>query len=192
MMRIITGSARGTHLQTLQGDATRPTSERAKEALFSMLGDKPVNARVLDLFAGSGQLGLEALSRGAAAAVFVDGSKQATEVVRKNAERTHLLPKAKILTGDALAYLRSCRESPFDLVFLDPPYAAGLLPECLALLQEKKLLSPRALVAVESGAPTDLSGEYAHLAEKYEIQRQARYGVAHVTLLRPRLTEQGE
>ncbi len=183
MMRIITGSARGTHLYTLEGDATRPTSERAKEALFSILQNEVRDARVLDLFAGSGQLGLEALSRGAAHAVFTDGAKNAVEIVRRNAERTHLTEKCKILQSDALAYLRSCREGPFDLVFLDPPYAAGLLPQCLGLLLSRGLLAEDAVIAAECGDPMDVFGGDEALAEKFEIKKQNKYGIAYVTVL---------
>ena len=183
MMRIITGSARGTHLYTLEGEATRPTSERTKEALFSILQQAPQGARVLDLFAGSGQLGLEALSRGAAHAVFVDGSKEAAAVVRRNAEKTHLSDRATVVNGDALGFLKSCRAEPFDLVFLDPPYAAGLLPRCLALLLEKKLLSERALIVTESASPADVFDGDETLAAQFEIKKQNRYGIAHLTVL---------
>ena len=192
MMRIITGSARGTHLYTLQGDTTRPTSERAKEALFSMLQQKPVGAKVLDLFAGSGQLGLEALSRGAASAVLTDGSPEAVTVIRRNAEKTRLEARARILRTDALAYLRTCRDGPFDLVFLDPPYAAGLLPACLSLLYGNGLLAPRAVIAVESGCAADVFGTDESLMQKYEILKQNRYGAAFVTLLSPVFADQGE
>ena len=187
MMRIITGSARGTHLYTLEGDATRPTSERAKEALFSMLQDAVRNARVLDLFAGSGQLGLEALSRGAAHAVFVDGAKKAVEIVRRNAERTHLQDKARIVSADALAFLRGCREQPFDLVFLDPPYAGGLIPQCLEGLLAGGLLSEDALVVAECGDPAHVFDKNEALAEKFEIIKQNKYGIAYVTVLKKRV-----
>ena len=185
MMRIITGSARGTHLYTLAGDATRPTSERAKEALFSMLGNKPMGARVLDLFAGSGQLGLEALSRGAAHAVFLDGAKEAVEILRRNAEKTRLQDRAEIRMGDALSFLKSYCGERFDLVFLDPPYAARLLPTCLSLLCERKLLSDHAVIVAESGAPQDVFGGDERLAEQFEIQKQNRYGAAFLTVLLP-------
>lgn len=183
MMRIITGSARGTHLYTLAGDVTRPTAERAKEALFSMLGEKTRNARVLDLFAGSGQLGLEAISRGAVHGVFVDGAKAAAEIVRRNAERTHLADRTKILTADATAYLRSCRDGPFDLIFLDPPYTSGLLPVALTALLQGNLLAPGALIAAESGSAADVFGGDEALSARFEIQKQNRYGVAFLTLL---------
>ncbi|MBO5326781.1 MAG: 16S rRNA (guanine(966)-N(2))-methyltransferase RsmD [Clostridia bacterium] len=184
MMRIITGSARGTHLYTRSGDQTRPTSERAKEAIFSMLQQKPNGARVLDLFAGSGQLGLEAISRGAAVAVFVDGSKEAIEIVRRNAERTHLLPKARIVTSEALSYLSSCHEQPFDLCFLDPPYDAGVLPQCLSLLVSRGLLAKDALVITESRESGDVFGDDMALAARFEIIKQNRYGVACITVMK--------
>ena len=183
MMRIITGSARGTHLYTLAGDATRPTAERTKEAVFSMLQDSIRGARVLDLFAGSGQLGLEALSRGAALAVFTDGAKDAVEIVRRNAERTHLTEKARILQAEALSYLRACKEGPFDLVFLDPPYKGGLLPPCLSTLLAHGLLADGALIIAESGSFADVFGGDEALAEAFEIKKQNRYGSGFVTVL---------
>ena len=105
MMRVITGSARGVRLETLEGTLTRPTSERAKEAVFSMLPLDLSGRRVLDLFAGSGQLGLEALSRGADAAVFVDRAKEAAAVVTRNADKTRLAEKSTVVTSEALAFL---------------------------------------------------------------------------------------
>ncbi|MBE6702600.1 MAG: 16S rRNA (guanine(966)-N(2))-methyltransferase RsmD [Ruminococcaceae bacterium] len=183
MMRIITGSARGTHLYTLPGDATRPTSERAKEAVFSILQQKPVGARVLDLFAGSGQLGLEALSRGAERAVFVDGAREAVEILRRNAEKTRLSDRAEIRQSDAIAFLKSYSGAPFDLVFLDPPYAAGLLPQCLTLLRDRRLLSKQGIVVTESGAPEAVFGGDAVLSSFFELCKQNRYGVAHITVL---------
>lgn len=184
MMRIITGSARGTHLYTRSGDETRPTSERAKEALFSMLQQKPSGARVLDLFAGSGQLGLEALSRGAAGAVFVDASGEAADIVRRNAERTHLLQKARIVKSDALSYLKSCRDAPFDLCFLDPPYDAMVLPQCLSLLVSRGLLAKDALVITESRDSADVFGGDTSLADQFEVIKQNRYGVACITVMK--------
>lgn len=185
MMRIITGSARGTHLFTLSGEATRPTSERTKEALFSILQQAPVGARVLDLFAGSGQLGLEALSRGATAAVFVDGSKEAADVVRRNAQKTHLSDRCEVVVADALSFLRTCRRPPYDLVFLDPPYAAALLPQCLRLLADGHLLSPNAYIVTESASHEDVFAGDSTLADQFEIIKQNRYGIAHLTVLKP-------
>jgi len=138
-VRIVAGEFRGRTIRAPAGRATRPTADRVREALFSVLG--PLDGeRVLDLFAGSGALGIEALSRGAAAAVFVDSDPRAAEAVRRNLES--LGATAAVHRRDALAYLRSAREGPFDLVFLDPPYSsaselAGELSERLpAVLSE--------------------------------------------------------
>lgn len=189
MMRIITGSARGTHLYTLQGEATRPTAERTKEALFSILQQKPVGTRVLDLFAGSGQLGLEALSRGAVHAVFVDGARDAADIVRRNAEKTHLSDRCEVVVSEARAFLRGCRKPPFDLIFLDPPYAAGLVPDALRLLLDRELLAPGACIVAETASPEDVFGKDEALADQFEIKKQNRYGAAHVTVLTRRTKE---
>lgn len=183
MMHIITGSARGVKLETLKGDQTRPTSERAKEAIFSMLQFDLEGRRVLDLFAGSGQMGLEALSRGAASAVLADKSKDAVDVITRNAQKTKLSARAKIVTADALTYLSRATDGPFHLVFLDPPYAAGLLPPVLRGLLEKNLLTAGATVVAECGDPAALFGGDAALAAKFSIEKEKRYGAAFVYFL---------
>ena len=156
MMHIITGSARGVKLETLKGEQTRPTSERAKEAVFSMLQFDLEGRRVLDLFAGSGQMGLEALSRGALSAVLTDKSKDAVGVITRNAQKTKLGARAKILAVDAVTYLARCTDGPFHLVFLDPPYrmvdvyadaidrleSAGMLSEDVVIVAERKNNTP--------------------------------------------------
>ena len=185
MMRIITGSARGVRLETLPGDLTRPTSERAKEAIFSMLPLDLEGRRVLDLFAGSGQLGLEALSRGAAFAVFVDRAKEAAAVVSRNAVKTRLADRVSVTVSDAQSFLSACREAPFHLVFLDPPYAAGLLPPVLKKLAVSGLLAPGAIVVAECGDPVMLFGGNGALAARSKILKEKRYGAAHVFVLTP-------
>lgn len=129
-MRVITGVARGRNLITLEGEDVRPTTDRVKEALFSIIQFELEGSAVLDLFAGSGQLGIEALSRGAEKAVFVDNSKKSLEVVRKNLENTNLFEKAVLLNRDSISYINTCVEK-FDVVFLDPPYRKGLLQKAL-------------------------------------------------------------
>ena len=126
-MRIITGSARGTRLETPEGLDTRPTAERVKEALFSMIQFEIDGKRVLDLFGGSGQLGLEALSRGAWKATFVDASKEAVETIKTNAKKTKLFDRCVILNTDYKAFIRGAAgKERFDIIFLDPPYASEL------------------------------------------------------------------
>ncbi|HET8672108.1 MAG TPA: 16S rRNA (guanine(966)-N(2))-methyltransferase RsmD [Thermoleophilaceae bacterium] len=152
-MRIVAGEFRGRTIRAPAGRSTRPTADRVREALFSILG--PLDGeRVLDLFAGSGALGIEALSRGAASAVFVDSDPRAVEAVRRNLES--LGSAATVHRRDALAYLRSARERPFDLVFLDPPYSsaselAGRLSELLP-----DVLSEGARIVSESDKRTPL------------------------------------
>ena len=185
MMHIITGRARGVRLETLPGESTRPTSERAKEAIFSMLQFDLTGRRVLDLFAGSGQMGLEAVSRGAANAVLVDRERAACGVLRRNAQKTRLESEVQICESDAISFLKRYVGAPFHLVFLDPPYAAGLLPEVLTLLRERALLTAGATVVAECGDPADVFGGNTALCAQFEILKTKRYGAAHVLVLTP-------
>ena len=124
-MRVITGKARGAKLKTLEGLTTRPTSEKVKEAVFSSLFDSVVCDNVLDLFAGSGQMGIEALSRGAAHAVFVEQDRRATAVIKANLSAAKVENQAELHVCDAFAFLKMNRKK-FDIVFLDPPYNKGV------------------------------------------------------------------
>ncbi len=175
MMRIITGSAKGKRLLTLEGDATRPTSERIKGAIFSSIQFELEGRRVLDLFAGSGQMGLEALSRGAERATFIDSSREAVEIIKKNARNTGFFDKSHFLVSDAKNYIRkaSGRER-FDLVFIDPPYAAECCAEIASLLVKAEIIIPGALVVLESGT------EEIDLADPclsgYEVIKSEHYG----------------
>lgn len=132
-MRVITGTARGRRLEALPGEEVRPTADRVKEAMFSILHFQLEGRRVLDLFAGSGQLGIEALSRGAAEAVFVDASRKSIEVVRRNLDHTGLMERAKVVNSDFSAFLqRPCGR--FDIALLDPPFSTGLLQRALPMV----------------------------------------------------------
>ena len=152
MMRIVTGSAKGKKLVSLEGDATRPTSERIKEAIFSSIQFDVEGRRVLDLFAGSGQMGLEALSRGAEKATFIDLSREAMEIVKQNSKITGFFDVSHFLVSDWRNYIRkaSGREQ-FDLVFVDPPYAMQCCADAANYLAEKELVIPGAIVVLESG-----------------------------------------
>lgn len=133
-MRVITGSARGRTLITLDGgDVVRPTTDRVKEAMFSILQFELEGRRVLDLFAGSGQLGIEALSRGAEKCTFIDSDMKAVEVIQKNLEHTRLKEKSIVLKADSLSYIRTTSDI-YDIVIIDPPYGTGQLQKALALL----------------------------------------------------------
>lgn len=184
MMRIITGRARGTKLYSLEGENTRPTAERVKEAVFSMIQFDIEGREVLDLFAGSGQLGLEAISRGAAHADLVDSSKAAMEIIRKNMIKTKLALDASAYCADFSDFLRGHRgRGQYDLVFLDPPYASGALSEALLLLLRYELLKPHATIVCESHTPEDVFGSHEALKARYVVKKQTRYGAATVTIL---------
>ena len=184
MMRIITGRARGVRLNTLTGENTRPTSERTKEAVFSILQFELQGKKVLDLFAGSGQMALEALSRGSEHAVLCDASRAASDVIRANATKTRLLPMCEIVTMDWSALLRSMKKrQSFGLVFLDPPYAMGVIPQVLEGLLENGILEPDARIVCETADEKDVFGDNEILRSRFEILRTARYGAAFVTIL---------
>ncbi len=182
-MRIITGSARGIRLETLEGDKTRPTAERVKEAIFSMIQFDLTDAFVLDLFAGSGQMGLEALSRGAEKAHLVDNSAKAVEIIKKNAQKTHLFERCRVVTGDFADFLRSANgKYKYDFVFLDPPYGSGMLKASLERIAEYDILSDGAWIICEDETDDVFCGNAA-LADKYNIEKQNRYGRVYITVL---------
>ncbi|MBQ7172393.1 MAG: 16S rRNA (guanine(966)-N(2))-methyltransferase RsmD [Clostridia bacterium] len=188
-MRIITGSARGTKLLTLEGEATRPTGERAKEALFSMIQFEIEEKRVLDLYAGSGQLGLEALSRGAAFCMFVDSNPEAVEIIKKNAEKTKLKDRTRVIASDACNYVRKCAGGEkYHIVMIDPPYASGLVCPTLERLLLSDLLAPGALVFCESDRE-DLFADRPDLLETLTLRRYSSYGRIKLYLLEKKTEE---
>ena len=186
-MRVITGSARGRRLKELEGMETRPTTDRVKEGLFSALHFDIEGRKVLDLFAGTGQLGIECLSRGAASAVFVDRRADAVKLIRENLRLTELEDRARVIAGDSMEYLRSIRE-PFDIIFLDPPYAAGLLEPAIAHIAKFDILAPHGIIAAEHPADRVLPA----LAPPYRLHRTYRYGKIALTLYRRGGNEQNE
>lgn len=181
-MRIITGSARGIKLETLEGEATRPTAERVKEAIFSMIQFDLPDAHVLDLFAGSGQLGLEALSRGAEKAHLVDRSADATAIIKQNAQKTRLWERCRVVTMDYADYIRGTKGEKFDFIFLDPPYGSGMLKSALEKLADSDLLADGAWIFCEDETDDIFDGDEA-LADKYTVEKQNRYGRIYITVL---------
>lgn len=179
-MRVITGTARGRRLLELEGMETRPTTDRVKEGVFSALQFDIEGRRVLDLFAGTGQMGIECLSRGAASAVFVDRRKDAFELVKKNLALTGLSDRARVVNGDSLEFLKCTKES-FDLVFLDPPYASGLQEQALERLAAPgfDILAPYGIIVAEHPADRILS-----VPASCRLRRTYRYGKIAVTLFR--------
>lgn len=176
-MRVITGSARGRRLITLDGDDVRPTTEKVKEALFSIIQFEIEGRRVLDLFAGSGQLGIEALSRGAKNAVFVDLSKKSAEVVKKNLESTGFEKSAVVLNTDSISFLRT-RAEKYDIAFLDPPYRTGLLKQALDNIE--RVMSDGGVIIAE--CPYD--EEFPEYAGSFLKTKEYKYGKIKLALYR--------
>lgn len=151
-MRISAGEHRGRRLRSPRGTRTRPTSERLRQALFNALGARIQGARVLDLFAGTGAVGLEALSRGASTATFVEADRRAVASLRRNLLTLNLGGRARIVAADVLptlARFRSARET-FDCIFLDPPYAGDLAARCMETLARGELLSENAVLMAQT------------------------------------------
>ena len=182
-MKIITGSAKGMNLQTLEGDATRPTSQRVKEAVFSMIQFEIEGATVLDVFAGCGQLGLEALSRGAKKATFCDLSRDAVDIIIANAKKTRLFDRCRVSCCDYKQMIRglSGKES-FDFVFIDPPYKDKIIPDVLSELLKADIIAEGAKIICEGADVDAFCGDEA-LAENFNIFKQSKYSISYVTVL---------
>ena len=181
-MRIITGRAKGIKLETLEGELTRPTSERTKEAVFSMLQFDIEGRTVLDLFAGSGQMGLEALSRGASCSYLIDRNKGAFEIIKKNIKKSRLDDGCIALCEDSISFLKKQQGNvKFDIVFLDPPYATQLIDEALTILFENELIKPTSYIVCESDR-FEMLGEKNE--RRYELVKTMKHGIAHISVLR--------
>ena len=178
-MRVITGKARGVALKTPEGMETRPTSDRVKEALFSIINFDIPNAVVLDLFGGTGQLGIEALSRGAKSAVFVDAGDPACKLIKENLRRTKLEGQGKVVRSDYLQYLRTCHDK-FDIIFLDPPYAEVFLENSLKKLSEIDILQSGGIIVCERPLGKELPWELPG----YSRSKDYKYGNTLLTLYR--------
>ncbi len=177
-MRVITGTARGTNLKAPDGLLTRPTADRVKQALFNMI-QYEIAGEVLDLFAGSGQLGIEALSRGADHAVFVDERRDALNVVRENLRRTHLTERSELICADYLNYLDRCKKT-FRLIFLDPPYAEKYLENAIKRISEIDILAEGGIIITERPLGKPLAEEFPGLSRS----RDYCYGKTAITLFR--------
>ena len=178
-MRVITGKARGVVLKTPDGMATRPTADRVKEALFSIIQFDVPMARVLDLFGGTGQLGIEALSRGAKSAVFVDEREDACRLIRENLKRTHLEETARVVRADYMDFLRNCREK-FDVIFLDPPYAEVFLENSLKMITEIDILQSGGIIVTERPVEKEFLCDFPG----YSRSKDYKYAKTILTLFR--------
>ena len=173
-MRVITGTARGVNLKAPKGMDTRPTMDQVKEGIFSAIQFEVEGRRALDLFAGSGQLGIEALSRGARSAVFVDESRAAVQLVRANLALCRL--QGDVVQGESLGYLRTCGK--FDLIFLDPPYDTGLLDKALENVVQFDILAEGGIIVCESRREKVLP----QLQPPYHLLTERNYGKIKLTL----------
>ena len=176
-MRVITGKARGVQLKTPDGLQTRPTTDRVKEALFSIIQFEIPGSRVLDLFGGTGQLGIEALSRDAKSATFVDAREESCRLIRENLKRTRL--EGKVIRGDYLEYLKRCKET-FDIIFLDPPYAEVFLENALKCITEIDILQSGGIIVAERPVGKELPWEFAGFTRS----RDYKYGNTLLTIYR--------
>lgn len=181
-MRVITGKARGIVLKTPEGMATRPTADRVKEALFSIIQFEIPAARVLDLFGGTGQLGIEALSRDAKSAVFVDEREDACRLIRENLKRTKLEAQARVVRSDYLAFLKTCRDK-FDIILLDPPYAEVFLENSLKMITEIDILETGGIIVAERPLGKELPWEFSG----YVRSRDYKYGRTLIAIYRKQL-----
>ena len=183
-MRVITGLARGRKLKEPVGLETRPTADRVKEGIFSSIQFEVEGRRVLDLFSGTGQMGIEALSRGAAHCVFVDLRKEAVSLIRENLSLTGFSGQAAVVQGDALAYLSRAKE-PFDLIFLDPPYGSGLLEKAMEAITTIDIVSENGIIVCENGS----SAGWPAVSPPYRLQKEYRYGKIRTALFRRDVNE---
>jgi len=181
-MRVITGSARGRRLNTVPGsDLVRPTSEKVKEAVFSAIQFDIEGRRVLDLFAGSGQMGIEALSRGAENATFVDSSDISLKVVKENLKTTNLSEKATVVKSDSLSFLSRTNEK-FDIAFVDPPYSTGLLQKAISNIEN--VMSDFGIIVCEHPKEETLPEELS----KFSVSKNYKFGKITVTVYKRKVS----
>ena len=175
-MRVVSGSARGRKLETPKNMDTRPTSDMVKEAVFNIIQVKVPEARVLDLFSGTGQLGIEALSRGAEYCVFIDDSRDTLALTARNIAHTGFDEQSKAICTGALEYI--ARAEKFDIIFLDPPYDTGLMGKALEKIIEFDILREHGIIVCESRAEREMP----EFTAPYRKSREYRYGKKKITL----------
>ena len=173
-MRVISGTARGRKLEAPRGMSTRPTTDMVKEAIFSSVQFSVPGAKVLDLFSGSGRMGIECLSRGAVSAVFVDADLKAIDVIKKNLKTCSLFDKSRVVNMQAEAFLATCKDK-FDMVFLDPPYNKGILEKIIEKVYQN--LSEGGIIIAESELGWKLDKDISGLCEV----KVYKYGKIQVT-----------
>ena len=171
-MRVIAGKCRRLNLDTIKGDNTRPTTDRIKETLFNIINDEVVDCDFLDLFAGSGQIGIEALSRYAASATFVDNYRKAIECINNNIAKCHLEECSNVICDNVLSAIKRFKDNSFDIIFLDPPYNQGIEENILEFFDNSNVLRKNGLIIVEADINTDFSYVEKH---SLDLVREKKY-----------------
>ena len=183
-MRIISGTARGTKLYTLSGLETRPTLDRVKESIFNIIQNNIADALILDLFAGSGAIGLEMLSRGAKKAVLCDKSKEACEIIKKNINKTHMEEKVELYNLDFTLCIEKVKNQKFDIIYIDPPYNTNKIKESLKKITNYEILSEEGIIILETDDETRILKEIENI--DVEIKDKRKYGRASIIFLKLR------
>ena len=183
-MRIISGKSRGTKLYTLEGENTRPTLDRVKESLFNIIQNEILDCIFLDLFAGSGAIGLEAASRGAKKVILSDSSKQAIDIIKKNIIKTHSEEYTKIYNKDFHDVLDNKIKEKVDIIYIDPPYATNFAYEALEKIINKNILKETSIVIIETDQEEKITKQIQKL--KIDIYDKRKYGRANLIFLKKR------
>ena len=180
-MRIISGKARGTKLYTLEGENTRPTLDRVKESIFNIIQNEIEGAKILDLFAGSGAIGLEFLSRGAEKAILCDKSKEAINIIKKNVEKTHMEQHTQIFNTDFESCLEKVKNEQFDIIYLDPPYETDYIQKSLEKIIQLNITKEESLIIIETDDEQRIEKEIKNIDVKIVDKR--KYGRATIIFL---------
>ena len=181
-MRIIAGKAKGTKLYTLEGENTRPTLDRVKESLFNIIQNEIQESIFLDLFSGSGAIGLEAVSRGAKKAILCDKSKEACMIIKKNIEKTHAVENVELYQADFKEVLTNRIHEKLDIIFLDPPYKTDFAIEAVKIVWEKDLLKENAMIIIETDDNNRILKDLESI--NCEIKDVRKYGRAYLIFLK--------
>ena len=188
-MRIISGKARGTKLYTLEGTNTRPTLDRVKESIFNIIQNEIEDATVLDLFAGSGAIGLECLSRGAKKAVLCDKSKEAIQIIKRNIEKTHMEEKAQIINADYENCLEKLKNEQFDIIYIDPPYVTKYILKSIEKIIAQGNLKKEGIMILETDDEQRILREIE--SEEVRIVDKRKYGRATIIFLKLGIPRKG-
>ena len=180
LMRIIGGKARGTKLYTLEGTTTRPTLDRVKESIFNIIQNDIQGSNFLDLFSGSGAIGLEAISRGAEKAILCDKSKEAINIIKKNIEKTHASGQVELYNQDFEEVLKNIKEH-IDIIYIDPPYETNYIQKALKIIQQSEFVNDNTKIILETDDDKKVLEQIKDL--KFEIIDKRKYGIAHIIFL---------